>query len=142
MTDLLTSNLVSRLRQRLITVPKPGTQPFDMSAAGYFQMGSVGGTHKPGDSAGVLSVFNTWGGGGNKLQEHIFAVDPLCEEAAQALERTSVETAAPLDGAIEALRDIAAMGRKAGSETAKHWLLSHGYALEEGGYVPGKGFAS
>lgn len=45
-----------------------------------------------------------------------------------------------LDSAVEALRCIAAMGKKAGSETAKNWLLSHGFALEEGGYIPGKGF--
>lgn len=47
-----------------------------------------------------------------------------------------------LTSAVEALRDIAAMGKKAGSESAKNWLLSHGYALEEGRYVPGKGFES
>lgn len=87
MSDSQSSNLVSRLRQRLITVPKPDSKPFDMPAAGYFQMGSVGGTHKPGDSAGVLSIFSTCANGGNKLQEHIYAVDPLCEEAATEIER-------------------------------------------------------
>ena len=45
-----------------------------------------------------------------------------------------------LSSAIECLRDIASMGHKAGSETARNWLLSHGYALEDGGYVPGRGF--
>ena len=39
--------------------------------------------------------------------------------------------------AIQCLREIAAMGKKAGSETAQHWLLQHGYPIEEGGYVPG-----
>lgn len=47
-----------------------------------------------------------------------------------------------LESAVECLRDIAAMGRKAGSETAKNWLYQHGYPLEEGGYVPGRGYAS
>jgi len=42
--------------------------------------------------------------------------------------------------AVQCLREIADMGRKAGSETAKNWLLSHGYARTAGGYVPGKGF--
>lgn len=45
-----------------------------------------------------------------------------------------------LESAVDMLRCIAAMGRKAGSESAKHWLLSHGYPLEPGGYIPGKGF--
>ena len=46
-----------------------------------------------------------------------------------------------LESAIDCLRDIAAMGRKAGSETAKNWLQAHHYPLEEDGYVPGVGFA-
>ena len=41
---------------------------------------------------------------------------------------------------LQCVREIAAMNRKAGSETAKNWLYQHGYALEEGGYIPGKGF--
>jgi hypothetical protein len=45
-----------------------------------------------------------------------------------------------LESAIDCLRCIAAMGRKAGSESARHWLLQHGYPMEEGGHVPGKGF--
>jgi len=47
-----------------------------------------------------------------------------------------------LTSAVECLRDIAAMGRKAGSESAKNWLYQHGYPLEGGGYVPGRGYAS
>jgi hypothetical protein len=42
--------------------------------------------------------------------------------------------------AVTVLRDIAAMGKSPGSETAKNWLYNHGYALREGGYIPGKGF--
>ena len=53
-----------------------------------------------------------------------------------------VTAPASLESAVECLRDIAAMGRKAGSETAKNWLYQHGYPLEEGGYVPGRGYAS
>jgi hypothetical protein len=45
-----------------------------------------------------------------------------------------------LASAITCLREIAAMGKKAGSERATQWLLQHGYPLEEGGYLPGKGF--
>lgn len=41
---------------------------------------------------------------------------------------------------ITALREIAAMGNKAGSETAKHRLAQLGIPLEDGGYVAGKGF--
>lgn len=50
------------------------------------------------------------------------------------------EQSAELSSAIECLRDIAAMGKKAGSETARNWLIANGHAREEGGYVPGKGF--
>jgi hypothetical protein len=50
------------------------------------------------------------------------------------------ETAGVRDSAIQCLREIAAMGKKAGSETAQHWLLQYGYPLEEGGYIPGRGF--
>jgi hypothetical protein len=32
------------------------------------------------------------------------------------------------------------MTGSAGSETATNWLIAHGYALEAGGYIPGKGF--
>jgi len=47
---------------------------------------------------------------------------------------------AVLRSAIDCLRDIAAMGKKAGSETARNWLIRYGYPMEDGGYVPGKGF--
>jgi hypothetical protein len=87
-SEVVTSkDVAQRLRERLVTVPKPDTKPFDVPATGYFQMGSVGGTHKPGDSAGVLSIFTTFAGSGNKMQEHIYAVDPLCEEGAEEIER-------------------------------------------------------
>lgn len=57
---------------------------------------------------------------------------------------------AHLDSAVDCLRDIAAlMGSKtarrkvkeAGCDIAAHWLIRHGYPLEDGGYLPGKGFA-
>lgn len=47
---------------------------------------------------------------------------------------------ATLESAVDCLRDIAAMSRKVGSETARNWLIAHGYALEDGGYIPGMGF--
>jgi hypothetical protein len=71
---------------------------------------------------------------------------PLCEEAADYIERLEAASAADRvcieanqqerASAIACLREIAA----AGSELATQWLLQHGYPLEEGGYVPGKGF--
>jgi len=45
-----------------------------------------------------------------------------------------------LISAVDALRDIAAMSKKVGSETAANWLLAHGFALTDGGYIPGRGF--
>lgn len=51
------------------------------------------------------------------------------------------ERVVQLESAVDTLRCIAAMGKKAGSEAAKNWLLTHGFPLEEGGYLPGKGFA-
>lgn len=46
---------------------------------------------------------------------------------------------ATLESAVDCLRDIAAMSRKVGSETARNWLIAHGYALEDGGYIPRNG---
>jgi len=50
-----------------------------------------------------------------------------------------------LHSAVEALREIAAMRgtskrQKVNCERAITWLYAHGYALEDGGYLPGKGF--
>jgi hypothetical protein len=50
-----------------------------------------------------------------------------------------------LMSAVEALRDIASFKglskrQRINSERAITWLYAHGYPLEPGGYVPGKGF--
>jgi hypothetical protein len=62
---------------------------------------------------------------------------------ATALERNKLQS--ELHAAIEALRDIAALRvmskrQRVISERAITWLSAHGYALEEGGYIPGVGF--
>jgi hypothetical protein len=73
---------------------------------------------------------------------------------ATALERNEQRDLAALrqvllDSAIEKLREIAhLMGSKtarrkvkeAGRDLAANWLYTHGYALWEGGYIPGAGF--
>lgn len=51
-----------------------------------------------------------------------------------------IASAETMDSAINCLREIASLGRKAGSELAIQWLAQHGYPLEAGGYVPGRGF--
>jgi hypothetical protein len=62
------------------------------------------------------------------------------DEEIAGMDEQLAEVVAIKDSAITCLREIAAMGRKAGSERATQWLLQHGYPLEEGGYLPGKGF--
>lgn len=57
------------------------------------------------------------------------------------LRRESQFREAALQSAVDCLREIADMGKKAGSETATNWLQQHGIPREEGGYVPGKGFS-
>lgn len=89
-------NLIERLRQRLITVPRPGSKPFQPSPLGFYQSTTTGAAHKPGDPAGVFSILN-YGCGPQMMQEHVYAVDPLCEEAAKALEL--------LTGDIDALHE-------------------------------------
>lgn len=49
-----------------------------------------------------------------------------------------------LMSAVETFRDIAAIKgtskrQKANSEIAANWLRAHGFALEDGGYIPGVG---
>lgn len=51
----MSENLVERLRERLITVPKPGSRPFEPTyPISYTYV--TGEKHKPGDSAGVQMV--------------------------------------------------------------------------------------
>jgi hypothetical protein len=49
------------------------------------------------------------------------------------------------DSMLERLREIAALAgttkrKQAGCELAATWLYAHGYALWDGGYIPGLGF--
>lgn len=97
--------LVERLRQRLITVWKPGSKPFRPIYPIIYTT-SVGGVHKPGDPAGYGSFNptanacaaghdpNSW-----MMYEMVYAVDPLCEEAAKEIETL----AAALDSVITAI---------------------------------------
>lgn len=81
-------DLVLRLRERLITVPKPGTEPRVM-ATGEWLSCSVGGEHKAGDDAGEQMLSNYYGLQNQpaRVQQHVYEVEPLCEEAAQEIER-------------------------------------------------------
>jgi hypothetical protein len=46
-----------------------------------------------------------------------------------------------LHSAIQCLREIAALrGTSKCQKRAINWLYTHGYALQDGGYIPGKGF--
>jgi hypothetical protein len=74
------STLIERLRNKLVVVPKPGTERRSLQPHENITFW-FGGEHKAGDSAGLRSV-----GIGGQVQEHVYAVDPLCEEAAQTLE--------------------------------------------------------
>lgn len=85
------TDLIARLRQRrLITVPKPGTEP-RVSYPGETFTCWTGGEHQPGDDAGMqfLPNYSVQGFANQpmRVQEHIYAVEPLCEEAAQEIER-------------------------------------------------------
>jgi hypothetical protein len=84
--------LTQRLRSRLITVPKPGMKPFKPTYPMYQSM-NIGAEHKPGDFAGYSSYNPTVGAcaAGHDpnnwmMLEMVYAVDPLCEEAARKIE--------------------------------------------------------
>ena len=85
------NDLVARLRERLITVPKPGSKPFEWV---YPISHTIipGEKHKPGDSAGVNMVnvnITVASSVPSKFmaQEFIYAPSPLDWEAAAELER-------------------------------------------------------
>lgn len=80
-------NIIERLRARLIAVPKPGTKPRQTEWGESITI-QVGGEHKAGDDAGLCTLpqFTTVAAP-PLVQEHVYAVEPLCEEAAQAVER-------------------------------------------------------
>ena len=93
MSEPSKNQLIERLRARLITVPKPGTTPWETNYP-ITLTSSIGGDHKAGDDAGMQQVASVhFFGGANKpkLQEHIYAVEPLCEEAAEEIERLTRE---------------------------------------------------
>lgn len=104
----MTKTLVQRLRSRLVIVPKPGAKPFRPT---YPIMGTstIGGEHKPGDPAGYSTINPSVGAcaagydpSNWMMLEMVYAVDPLCEEAAAALDRRAVE---PSDGLVPMLED-------------------------------------
>jgi hypothetical protein len=81
-------DIVERLRERLITIPKPGTQPFKPGVGGI-EMTVGGGPHKPGDDAGLntaplsfIRPTSDW-----YVQQFVYAIEPLCAEAADEIER-------------------------------------------------------
>lgn len=77
-------DIVERLRERTISIPKPGTKPFQPHGPITTTIG--GPPKKPGEDLGVSSVYspipNQW-----LVQEHICAIEPLCAEAADEIER-------------------------------------------------------
>jgi hypothetical protein len=87
------SPLLDRLRARLITVPKPGTEPFKPGPSGITMFCDSGVPHKAGDDAGLQTVSELWRGsyGEWRVQEHVYAVEPLCAEAAAEIERRDAE---------------------------------------------------
>lgn len=82
--------LLKRLRARLITVPKPGTEPRVLYPGETFTCWT-GREHQPGDDAGeqFLPNYSVQGFANQpmRVQPHVYAVEPLCEEAAQEIER-------------------------------------------------------
>lgn len=77
--------LVERLRARLITIPKPGTEPRVISPNEFMTM-TVGGEHHVGEDAGEIMLPNVYGAVAPRKQQHIYAVEPLCGEAADEIE--------------------------------------------------------
>lgn len=88
----MTIDIVTSLRGRLITVPKPGTDPFVPPQPFWITVDTAQ-DHKPGDDAGLQylpSIFTGCAASAPppmRVQEHIYVVDPLCEEAAREIER-------------------------------------------------------
>jgi len=80
-------DIVERLRERLTTAPKPGTEPF-MPFPGWTYYLNVGGSQpKAGDDAGcqLATVFEE--ADGRQVQEMVYAPEPLCFEAASEIVR-------------------------------------------------------
>lgn len=87
--------LVARLKARLKTIPKPGSKPFD-PPPNFAYTTMMGGEHKPGDPAGYASVNVNLTGCSTassvfKMQEMVYAAEPLSWEAAAAIEQLQAE---------------------------------------------------
>jgi hypothetical protein len=100
--------LVDRLHARLVTVPRPGAQPF--TPTGSIAMSIGGGPHKPGDDAGLQTIYNHTGAAIGtqpwRVQEHVYAGEPLAYEAAAALTAQARRIAELESGYAEAIEDI------------------------------------
>lgn len=87
-------DLLSRLRARLVAVPKPGTEPREIRYGEWFTF-STGGKYKAGEDAGEQSLPSVSMYTGHnppmRVQQHVYVVEPLCEEAAKEIERLTLE---------------------------------------------------
>lgn len=102
-------DIVERLRERLIVVPKPGTVPRDAMPNEWITC-TIGGEYKDGDDAGLQYVQGSVmlpqpANFVARLQLHIYAIEPLCREAANEIERLRTwraGTPTPADGDSDA----------------------------------------
>lgn len=82
-------SIVQRLRGRLTTIPKPGTEPRFLRY-GEVMHCLIGGSPKAGDDAGdwqlTSSALDPSAAGGFMVQSHVWATEPLCAEAAAEIE--------------------------------------------------------
>lgn len=83
------SDIVTRLRERIELVPKPGTEPYLPGFGEGPVITNASPSSKPGEDAGIFWLEGPYLN--QKLQMHIWAVDPLCEEAAKEIERLTEE---------------------------------------------------
>lgn len=89
-----TFGITAKLRSRLTTIPKPGVKPFKPMYP-IVSTVMIGGDHQPGDDAGWSSINPNIGGAAGittdftafLLQPMVYAIEPLCEEAATAIEQ-------------------------------------------------------
>ena len=98
------THIVERLRARLIFVPKPGTEWRDTLANEWIDF-TIGGEHKAGDDAGLQYQTSMHFAGLQskpKVRPHIYAVEPLCAEAADRIDALEARVAR-LEGALRAM---------------------------------------
>lgn len=75
-------DLIDRLLQQLITVPRPDSRPRPKEPCEYITITLAQfGDHKPGDSAGLRSIDF------HQVQEFVYAIEPVCLEAANEIRR-------------------------------------------------------